>query len=957
MTHSGSSCRRRLGAALQLLVSLIALLAITVGAPIVLAWSVGTPWPASVTSLSDLMERLSEPVSDPFLTKLLALIAWWCWAAFMVTLVREAFWAARELPAFFRDGTVLRHRLRTVPAHQAAAAFLTGTLLLALATMWRPQAASAQQPYSTSEIRPHIAATAPLTSAPTPRSAPSTAVTANPRTQAANRGHRPAWPGPHTLGEAARYAEYTVREGDTLWDIARAHMGDPLAWPRIYALNKDRVQSDGAQLHDPDQITPGWRLAIPNSQTTTPPPAPAPAPADRTPAAGEAGPVSQVAPAPHIARPGTSMSVHADTDHAQTRPGRRHEPTTRRPGTQRGPAAVDLGEAGLIGITAAVGLLAARHYLWAHQSRHRKPDLTALTAELPSLSTVVSRATRAAREATMPPRPYDPDSLIPRRVPPQRPQRPRTVTIGERDNTEVTLDELAIPGGCTWTGPGAEGAARALLVGILTAAERQRRKPARVTAVVPKDVAEHLLPGLPPQFTALTQKCDIAQTIEAAEQHLIAHARTHDEQTHDDHDTPHTVTGAADTTEQTDPGTLILLTVPDAAHSGQLQALAARSDPDALIVLALGAPLPGAACWSIAADGTTTRPGAQGQHPSGLRLFHLTPDAGLDMTEMLLGAHGQRPRLRLLPTPRPEHSEHPGIVTNPACEPEPEAEPQPETQAAPAASHTTDVLRPAQTNPVRLHVLGPVTLYARGLQEPFGTNLRSEVHEFLALLAAHPAGLLASDIADKLRLDTESEQLALKNLRRAVRRALRAATGITTQEFILLHGELHKLNPQLVETDLADFTHHLKQAFPTTGKTGTEDMSNGTLPALREALSHYRGPFAHSGDYLWADAIREHLATQATDAVLRLAHHAERADADPSERDAVLPLLEHLAAIHPDHERLVQQAIRLYQDAGRHDAAHHSYTRLQRHLAELGLEPEPATQALITPRTRSRQAR
>ncbi|QHA10029.1 hypothetical protein GQF42_36160 [Streptomyces broussonetiae] len=65
-----------------------------------------------------------------------------------------------------------------------------------------------------------------------------------------------------------------------------------------------------------------------------------------------------------------------------------------------------------------------------------------------------------------------------------------------------------------------------------------------------------------------------------------------------------------------------------------------------------------------------------------------------------------------------------------------------------------------------------------------------------------------------------------------------------------------------------------------------------------------------------------------------------------------MALLEHLGAIHPDHERLAQHAIRLYQGSGRNDAARHAYTRLARHLSDLGLEPEPATQALITARTR-----
>ncbi|WP_258018333.1 AfsR/SARP family transcriptional regulator [Streptomyces noursei] len=167
---------------------------------------------------------------------------------------------------------------------------------------------------------------------------------------------------------------------------------------------------------------------------------------------------------------------------------------------------------------------------------------------------------------------------------------------------------------------------------------------------------------------------------------------------------------------------------------------------------------------------------------------------------------------------------------------------------------------------------------------------------------------------------------------------------------MLRQGELHKLHPELAETDLADFTRLLKQAFSANG-----DPDCDALTAVREALGHYRGPFAQGADHLWADAIREHLTTQATDAALRLAHQAEHTDASSQQQDAVLTLLEHLGALHPDHERLTQHAIRLYQAAGRHDAARHTYTRLERHLADLGLEPDPATRALVTPRAHSRQ--
>ena len=54
-------------------------------------------------------------------------------------------------------------------------------------------------------------------------------------------------------------ARYVVKEGDTLWDIAGHHLGDPREWPRIYTYNNraDVVRRTGRGIADPDLIYPG----------------------------------------------------------------------------------------------------------------------------------------------------------------------------------------------------------------------------------------------------------------------------------------------------------------------------------------------------------------------------------------------------------------------------------------------------------------------------------------------------------------------------------------------------------------------------------------------------------------------------------------------------------------------------------------------------------------------------
>ncbi|MYT27483.1 MULTISPECIES: BTAD domain-containing putative transcriptional regulator [unclassified Streptomyces] len=923
MTHH-VALRERLTAAVTALGTLAVTLALLAGMPYVLWQAAGIPWPDSVRSWHELGERLAQPVSDPLVIDLLAMAGWVCWAAFTFTVVREICWYAAHLPQLLHDRRTHHDHVATLSLKSSLAALCIGTLVVALLSLWRPTTASAQPPSHTNETRQPIAATAPLT--PT---------TTDPATATSRR----ALPGPAASAEAVRHIEYTVVEGDTLWDIATVHLGDGLKWPRIYALNKDRVQHDGDRLDDPDLLRAGWQLTIPLGPHHPASPATIPTTTPERPMPDDA---PQAAPAP-TASPMQPSRYRNPAPDPQAE-GRHRRSTSRQADNlagrsaqmASGPAAIDVGEASLIGITTAAGLLAARRYWYIQQRRRREPE-----AEVPALSPLVDKAAQAAHAAAQPRRQHGPEDLIVRRTPPQPPRTADSVTIGVSDNTEVSVDVLATAGGYTWNGPGAEGAARALLTGILTAAERQRPNPPHTKAVVTEDLADRLLPGLPPQFTALTQTPDIAQAIHLAEQHLVTHARIHD-----DRDTP-TPSPAAGHSDQTDPGSLILMVAPGAAHVGQVQAVAARSRPGVLAVLTLGTPLPGAEHWHIAADGAATGSSPRSQHPNGLELFHLTPDAGREMAEVLLGAHGQRPCLPVLPNQQPSSRE--GQSQPPSAE-EPEPEPDPTEPAAPADPRPAPTFHHRQVKPVRLHVLGPVTLYARGYEDPVGTNLRPDVHEFLALLAAHPTGLVASDIADKLHLEPGTEQNALKNLRRAVRRALRTATGITAQEFILHQGDLHKLHPELVESDLADFTRILKGAFSNNG-----DSTHDALNAVQEALGHYRGPFAQGADHLWADAIREHLTTQATDAALRLAHQAERTDASPQQQDAVLTLLEHLGALHPDHERLTQHAIRLYQVAGRHDAARHTYTRLERHLADLGLEPDPATRALVTPRGHSRQ--
>ena len=58
-------------------------------------------------------------------------------------------------------------------------------------------------------------------------------------------------------------ATVAVKRGDSLWRIARIHLGSGERWREIFDLNRGRVQPDGRSLRNPDLIQIGWVLELP----------------------------------------------------------------------------------------------------------------------------------------------------------------------------------------------------------------------------------------------------------------------------------------------------------------------------------------------------------------------------------------------------------------------------------------------------------------------------------------------------------------------------------------------------------------------------------------------------------------------------------------------------------------------------------------------------------------------
>ena len=57
----------------------------------------------------------------------------------------------------------------------------------------------------------------------------------------------------------------TVVRGDSLWKLARIHLGGGARWQEIFALNEGKTQADGRALTNPNLILIGWVLELPAS--------------------------------------------------------------------------------------------------------------------------------------------------------------------------------------------------------------------------------------------------------------------------------------------------------------------------------------------------------------------------------------------------------------------------------------------------------------------------------------------------------------------------------------------------------------------------------------------------------------------------------------------------------------------------------------------------------------------
>ncbi|RBQ16946.1 hypothetical protein DP939_28255 [Spongiactinospora rosea] len=895
-------------------------------------------WPIDLPTVDD----LATPGEPVVIEALLLAVVWTCWALFTWAVLAEVAGVIRNRPSRI-----------LLPFQRLAAYLITAITVTATAPIAAPRGLPAAAATVTPEASPH---------------SPITQQGADEPVQA--------------------HKTYLVQPRDTLWSIAEQHLGDPMRYPEIAALNHGRTMPDGHTFTSGDWLHPGWTLHLPADATGTSTPGTSPPARPRT----------------HTVAPGDTLWDIAE-HHLGT--GHRYKDIFRLNKNRSQPGGERLTRPGVLEPGWRLILPKRKHQLRGPESeQHRSGP--------PSPSANAASAMPSAPAPAPPPAQPPSETAVSSQPTEDKPTlaRPADRQTGSPTTAAEPAPEqklVAAPSPEVVTLPGGGMMALSFAAGVAVALAATRLCRRRELTAPGIDEPTHM-PTPEPHPTAIK-----------------ALQRAHH------HHTTGTGTGATDdytlvtSAFTTDPPALLDLGTRDQTTialplAGLNLALTGPGAEDCLraIVLALLAhadphradiilPAPDAEAWFGPSIHTLAG------HLPGLRLV-ATLDAAIDHLEEQFVT-----RRRLL---RDHHTDDigqlrenepgeplPALLLVAAC---PNGHPYLDTlmgmaaafgagaviaghstsgttctinpdhtvteaagdlaeqlrdatvfhlphDTAQAALHTLATAHglpqqppsssseqpadippspPAAGSPlVRFALVGPPVIEVNGTTVDLSG--RAKALELFTLLAVHPAGLNREQICDHLWPELEPTlagyrfHAALKDLRAALRTP--ASMDGKAATFIERHGTTYRIGPGSVDVDLWALHRALTDA-----RTATTEEAK--THALETVAGLCRGPLAQGLHYDWLDQDHRWPLTIATvKALLQLgALHEHTGD-----NERALEAYDQACTLDPDTETAARSAIRLLHPLGRTDEARLRARQLKTRLDTLGVAPAPETQTLL----------